>query len=229
MGEANTRKDAILPWEKSKSDGYGKLDLHIDLGEMGKVEVRRQRPNEDNPGKFSVYLNDAAVTGRAHFMRPEAVAEAERILYTSDQFRDSKPALALNATIKHGRDDFMNGVSAFACPIGADKPVSRQHWLSGWLEAYANSIIDPLKVGIGQTTRAFNQLQSDYETVSAKMMAFGNILTFAGTLEDDKQLRHFLTLANAGEVDKLRAEFPTLFPAAKSPDAPYTEAELNGQ
>lgn len=215
MAEADTRKDAILPWEKSKSDGYAKLDLHLDLGDMGKVEVKRQRPTDENPGKFTVYLNGDAVTGRAHFMRPEAVAEAERILYTSDQFRNSKPAQVLNATMQHGRDDFMTGVSVIACPIGADKPVSRQHWLSGWLEAYANSVVAPLKEGIGQTTRAFNQLQSDYDYVVAKMQSFVTILGFANAIEDDVKLRRFLTLANAGEIETLRTEFPDLFPAKK--------------
>lgn len=221
MTAADTKKDAILPWEKSKDrEGYGKLDLHVDLGEHGTLSVKRQRPNEAEPGKFSVYLRDEMISPHAYFMRPEAVAAAERMIYSSDQFRNAKPATMINATVQMGRDSFMAGSAVWACPIGADKPVSREHWLTGWLEAYANTVIAPLKEGITQTTRAYNQLASDADHLQSRVAAFQTILAFANGMDDPERLQTFIKLANAGDLDAIRAEFPGLLPVPKEPTEP---------
>lgn len=157
---------SALPWERVTREGYAVLDLRLDASatETPRVyDIRRNRPNVENPGAFVVYFNDAPISEKHWLQRPDAIAEAERHFYDTPEFAASGNAKLVNAAVIQGREAQQAGASIYQNPFPAtpETNVDRSLWVQGYMEAAASQIADKAIAAAVATARANAQLESD--------------------------------------------------------------------
>lgn len=209
---------ANLPWEPVKGSGYTKLDLWLKLTDELRFDVRRQKPNEQQPGNFAVYQNDVRISNLTHQRRDDAVAEAERHFYSLPQFSKSSSAVALNVMLENGKAAYRNGLSIYANPCQRSS-VDHAQWAAGWLEAstagLVQRIVDQFEGGAMASARAVDQMTHDLNVTSARLQAWNTVFEFADTLTEAKpgaegEIRawQFLTDFRSGDTALMSRNWP---------------------
>jgi len=209
-----------IPWERSKDrSGYTSLDMTLTLGgQIGTIEVRRNRPNEPNPGAFVGWHNMNRISDRHYTNRAEALAEAESYLYSLPLFKASNTAVTVMAMVERGREAWRDGKSIYDNPVKADNPIERAHWAAGWIEAHTATIVGKAlgetlnaNEGVIATARANAILDADNRTLSIQNRLHSLALEFATTkLEygDSLEQHRFLCAIRDSDADTLDVDFP---------------------
>jgi hypothetical protein len=214
--------DNLLPWQPSTDkSGYTKLDLHLQLTAEFWLDVRRQKPREEQPGNFAVYRNDVRVSNLTHQGRSDAIAEAERYFYSLDEYKGSNTATALNVIVQNGRAAFRNGQSVYANPHQKTS-VDHSQWAAGWLEestrGLAESIVQRFEQGAIASGRAVETMDNDMKVATSRLQAYNLLLDYAEELADGPRPREydssseyamqFIHVFRSGDVAKISKEFP---------------------
>jgi len=201
----NANGNPVLPWQNVTRDGYAKLDRQLVVGgQFGTLTVHRMTPGDPLPGNFVVLHNGNRISGDTHTQRPDAVAEAERYLYSSPIFSGSGQAVVIATKLEAGRQAYRDGLSIYQNPFNAaTDPEDRAHWAEGWMQSFG-ATVSAKAVNAAVATAQAN------EGLIAQVRGLLAVIRFARDAQAN-EVHAFLNdvLAEGSSPDTLIAKWPT--------------------